>query len=151
MSRSLRVKLNCIDKVKLALKLNGFPSQRSLAEDVGFAIATVNNFLTGKPVDYTTFEEISRGLALDWREISTLDSEALSQTINKNPETPALGDPDEDTLSLYPGAVPLGSPFYLERALLKEQIEQELRKPGGLVRIKAPSLVMSLILPSHCH
>jgi hypothetical protein len=32
----------------------------------------------------------------------------------------------------------LGSPFYLERASLKEQVEQEIRKPGALVRIKAP-------------
>ena len=139
MSRSLRVRQGCIDKVKLALKLNGFPSQRCLAEDAGFAIATVSNFLTGKPVDYTTFEEISRRLALDWREISALDFEVLSQAIDNHSETPKLFEPDRETLPLYPnGAVPLGSPFYLERTPLKEQVEQEIRKPGALVRIKAP-------------
>ncbi|NJR57826.1 MAG: serine/threonine protein kinase [Cyanobacteria bacterium CRU_2_1] len=171
MSRSLRVQQGYIDKVKLALKLNGFPSQRALAEDVGFALATVSNFLTGKPVDYTTFEELSRRLALDWREISTLDLEVSSQPIDKNPEAPSaevssqpidknpeapssevssqpidknpepsdLPDLDQDTLSLYPsGAVPLGSPFYLKRALLEAKVDQEIRKPGSLVRIKAP-------------
>ena len=73
MPRSLRVQEDYIDKVKLALNRNGFPSQRSLAEDVGLALATVNKFLTGKAVDYTTFEELCRKLELDWREISTVD------------------------------------------------------------------------------
>ena len=139
MSRSLRVRQGCIDQVKLALKLNGFPSQRCLAEDAGFAIATVSNFLTGKSVDYTTFEEISRRLALDWRAISALDVDVSSQTIDSHSETAKLFESDRNTLSLYPnGAVPLGSPFYLERVPLKEQVEQEIRKPGALVRIKAP-------------
>lgn len=39
----------------------------------------------------------------------------------------------------YPsGSVPLDSPFYLERSSLEEQVEQEIRKPGALIRIKAP-------------
>jgi hypothetical protein len=139
MPRSLRVQQGCIDQVKLALKLNGFPSQRSLAEDVGFAIATVSNFLTGKPVDYTTFEELSRRLALDWREISTLGFEVSSQAIDKNPEVTKWFEPDRGTSPCYPnGAVPLGSPFYLKRILLEAQVDQEIRKPGALVRIKAP-------------
>lgn len=139
MPRSLRVQQDCIHKVKLALGRNGFPSQRALAEDAGFALATVSNFLTGKPVDYTTFEEISRRLALDWKEISTLDFEVSSQTIDNNLEIPEAIDVNQDTSPRYPsGAVPLGSPFYLERAPLEAQVEQEIRKPGALVRIKAP-------------
>jgi hypothetical protein len=139
MPRSLRVQQDCIHKVKLALGRNGFPSQRSLSEDVGFALATVSNFLTGKPVDYGTFEELCRRLALDWKEISTFDSEVSSQTIAKNPEIPELVDIYQDTSSRYPsGAVPLGSPFYLEHAHLEAQIYQEIAKPGALVRIKAP-------------
>lgn len=139
MSRSLRVQQGCINKVKLALRRNGFPSQRALAEDVGFALATVSNFLTGKPVDYTTFEELSRRLALDWRDIADQDSEVSPQTIDQNPDSPALFNLNQDTLPLYPsGAVPLGSPYYLERTSLKEQVDQEIRKPGALVRIKAP-------------
>lgn len=139
MSRSLRVQQDCLDQVKLALRRNGFPSQRSLAEDVGFALATVSNFLTGKPVDFATFEELSRRLALDWREIANLDFEVSSQNIDKNPETPELIDANQDTSPRYPnGSVPLGYPFYLERTPLEDQVVREIRKPGALVRIKAP-------------
>jgi hypothetical protein len=146
MPRSLRVQQGCIDQVKLSLSRNGFPSQRSLAEDVGFALATVSNFVTGKPVDYTTFEELCRKLGLNWREISTVDIDVVVQSIAKHPELSesiTFGDSlaiddDLDTLPRYPnGAVPLGSPFYLERTF-QTQIDQELRKPGALVRIKAP-------------
>ena len=139
MPRSLRVQQAQLDVVKLALRRNGFPSQRSLAEDVGFALATVNNFLTGKPVDFANFEELCRRLALDWKEIANLDFEVSSQTRDKNPETPDLSDTSQDTSPSYPnGSVPLGSPFYLERASLEEEVYQEIRKPGALVRIKAP-------------
>jgi transcriptional regulator with XRE-family HTH domain len=150
MPRSLRVQHDYIDKVKLALSLNGYPSQRSLAEDVGFALATVSNFLTGKPVDYRTFEELCRKLDLDWREVSTLDLEDLSPQIVA-PESILVSDDaivieadstqdlNLDTSPRYPnGAVPLGSPFYLERTPFKAQIDREIRKPGALIRIKAP-------------
>lgn len=139
MSRSLRVQQDCLEKVKLAVRRNGFPSQRSLSEEVGFALATVSNFLTGKPVDYATFEELCRKLELDWREIANLDFEVSSQTIDKNPETSESINPNQDMVPRYPnGAVPLGSPFYLERAPLEEQVHREIMKPGALVRIKAP-------------
>jgi DNA-binding Xre family transcriptional regulator len=139
MPRSLRVQQAQLDVVKLALRRNGFPSQRSLAEDVGFALATVSNFLTGKPVDFANFEELCRRLALDWKEIANLDFEVSSQTRDKNPETPDLNDTSQDTSPSYPnGSVPLGSPFYLERASLEQEVYQEIRKPGALVRIKAP-------------
>jgi DNA-binding Xre family transcriptional regulator len=167
MPRSLRVQQDCIDRVRLALNRNGFPSQRSLAEDVGFALATVNKFLTGKAVDYTTFEELCRKLELDWREISTLDLEVGSPQIFQ-PEsicadengsivipfgTLCVGEASPlaiqtgfakdflplDTSPRYPnGAVQLGSTFYLERTPFEAQIDSEISKPGALVRIKAP-------------
>jgi transcriptional regulator with XRE-family HTH domain len=143
MPRSLKVQQDCITKVKLALTRNGFPSQRSLAEDVGFALATVSNFLTGKPVDYTTFEELCRKLGLNWREIATLDLEIAAQDLDLHPKLPdesrASHACHQDTLPCYPnGAVPLDSPFYLERVPVQAQIEREIQKPGALVRIKAP-------------
>ena len=145
MPRSLRVRPDCISKVKLALSRNGFPSQRSLAEDVGFALATVSNFLTGKPVDYTTFEELCRKLGLNWREISTVEVEIAMAQREEDPKLPARmllvesNEIDLETSPCYPnGAVPLGSPLYLERSPLEVQIDRELRKPGALVRIKAP-------------
>lgn len=78
MSRSLRVSHDCINKVKLAVNTNGYPNQRSLANDTGLSLATVNNFLTGKPVNYTTFEELCHRLNLDWREIAVTNEDVTS-------------------------------------------------------------------------
>jgi transcriptional regulator with XRE-family HTH domain len=139
MSRSLRVQQDCIDKVKLSLRRNGFPSQRALAEEVGFALATVSNFLTGKPVDYATFEELCQKLALDWKDVSTLEIEIAPQKTEKIFEASKQRSASQATSPCYPnGSVPLDSPFYLERIPFEDQICQEIRKPGALVRIKAP-------------
>jgi transcriptional regulator with XRE-family HTH domain len=147
MPRSLRVQQEYINTVKLALSRNGYPSQRSLAEDVGFALATVSNFLTGKPVDYKTFEELCLRLALDWREISTFDVVVSAPDLDTASGTSTSrlqgrdldNDLHQNTAPRYPsGAVPLGSPFYIERIPFEAQIYQEIRKPGALVRIKAP-------------
>ena len=136
MPRSLRVQPTQLNRVKLALQRNGFPSQRALAEEVGLSLATVNNFLTGKPVDYTTFEELSRQLGLEWKDIANLDFEAKSPT---KPQSLEFFDTEPDNSPPYPnGAVPLGSSFYLERKPVEAQIKQEIRKPGTLIRIKAP-------------
>ena len=46
---------------------------------------------------------------------------------------------NRDEIPCYPsGSVPLDSPFYLERSSLEEQVDREIRKPGALIRIKAP-------------
>ncbi len=71
MPRSLKIRHDCIDQVNVAVTRNGYPSQRSLAHDTGLALATVSKFLTGKAVNYASFEELCRRLNLDWREIST--------------------------------------------------------------------------------
>ncbi len=73
-----------------------------------------------------------------------LESYVAAQTVPKvMPSKQHLADfsPDtnQDTAPCYPsGSVPLDSPFYLERSSLEEQVYQEIRKPGALVRIKAP-------------
>lgn len=69
MSRSLRVRQECIDRVKLSVKRSGFFSQKELAEDVGLALATVSKFLTGRPVDRATFVELCEKLSLDYEAI----------------------------------------------------------------------------------
>jgi transcriptional regulator with XRE-family HTH domain len=79
MQRSLRVSHDCIEKAGLAVKRNGYYSQRILAEDVGLSLSTVNNFLTGKSVYYSTFVELCSCLGLDWREIADLSSGYLEQ------------------------------------------------------------------------
>ncbi|MEL7039688.1 MAG: AAA-like domain-containing protein [Cyanobacteria bacterium J06592_8] len=139
MPRSLKIRQGCIEKVKLAVRRNGFPSQRALAEDVGLALATVSNFLTGKPVDVTTFEELCNRLALSWREIADLDFDVPSQTINFNPETPKLVDAPADKSPPYPdGPVPLDSHFYIDRPPIEQLSCAEILKPGSVIRIQAP-------------
>ena len=71
MPRSLRVRHDCITKVKLAVTDNGYRNQRVLARDTGLSLSTISNFLTGKPVSYHTFERMCRILNLDWQEITT--------------------------------------------------------------------------------
>ena len=71
MSKSLKVSNDRIQQVNMALGVNGYPSQRALAYDTGLSLATISNFLTGKPVSYTSFEELCRKLNLDWQEITT--------------------------------------------------------------------------------
>ncbi|WP_016951394.1 AAA family ATPase [Anabaena sp. PCC 7108] len=82
MSRSLRVAPEYINKVKSALPRNGYRSQQSLATDSGLSLATVKNFLSGKPIDRLNFEELSVKLGLNWQEIAdketpTTKTEAL--------------------------------------------------------------------------
>lgn len=72
MSRSVKVRIECIPNVKSSLLRNGFPSQRILAEHLDIAQSTVSNFLNGKPVDYLNFVEICRVLAQEWQEIADL-------------------------------------------------------------------------------
>jgi len=71
MSKSLKVSNDRIQQVNMALGVNGYPNQRALAYDTGLSLTTISNFLTGKPVSYTSFEELCRKLNLDWREITT--------------------------------------------------------------------------------
>ena len=84
MARSLKVSQEYIGKVKLAIRRNGFASQKALAEDVGMALATVSNFLTGKLVVQATFEELCQKLALDWKEIADLNFDTADKNLSKN-------------------------------------------------------------------
>lgn len=80
MSRSLKVAPQYIGKVKLALKRSGFPNQKALAERVGVVRSTINNFLNGKPVDYTNFVEICEKLGLDWQAIANIGDATAVET-----------------------------------------------------------------------
>ncbi|MBW4497108.1 MAG: ATP-binding protein [Oscillatoria princeps RMCB-10] len=75
MSRSIRVAPEYINKVKLALKRNGYPSQQALADAVEPSLSTVKNFLNGQPVDYLNFVELSKKLGFDWQEIACKEEE----------------------------------------------------------------------------
>ena len=81
MSRSLKVRSDCIKPAKLALQRNGFRTQRAFAEDLGLALSTVGRFLNGKTVDYAIFVEICGKLGLDWRAISDLGNQIPSHPV----------------------------------------------------------------------
>ncbi|MDZ8081372.1 MAG: ATP-binding protein [Nostoc sp. DcaGUA01] len=78
MARSLRVAPEYINQVKSALGRNGYPSQQSLATHIELSVSIVKSFLTGKPVDYLNFVELSQELGLDWREIAYKEPEPQS-------------------------------------------------------------------------
>lgn len=78
MPRSLRVDSKYIERVRVSLRRNGFPSQRALAEELGLALDTVGKFLRGKPVDRAIFEEICDRLSLDSKEIAAFGDEPSS-------------------------------------------------------------------------
>lgn len=71
MSRSLKVNPQSILRVKQALQRNGFPSQKSLAEELEISTPTINKFFNSKPIDFANFTEICQKLGLDWREITS--------------------------------------------------------------------------------
>ena len=69
----------------------------------------------------------------------------LVQTNNISNET-------DNSLPPYPsGSIPIDSPYYIKRSPFQEQAFEEIKKPGALIRIKAPqemgktSLLMRIV------
>ena len=87
MSRSIKVASEYIKKAKNALKRNGFPSQKALAEETGIGRGTISKFLNGKAIDYRNFVEICSKLGLDWREINHLKDDSPEVDIEETPTT----------------------------------------------------------------
>ncbi|NJK51168.1 serine/threonine protein kinase [Candidatus Gracilibacteria bacterium] len=66
-------------------------------------------------------------------------SERTEASFSGSEATDLICEINPGQLPCYPsGAVPLNSPFYIERAPLEEQVYEEIDKPGALIRIKAP-------------
>ncbi len=130
MSRSLAVRSNYISRVKSAVKRNGYPRQKDLAEDIEFSLATVNKFLNGKRIDNYYFTELCRVLALDWREIADFQDGDRDDTSNHSDLDAgvAIADPNEDNKEIY-----------IERPPLEKTCYEAMLNPGALIRIKAPN------------
>ena len=92
MGRSLKVSPGCIEQVKSALGRNGFPSQKALAEELDIGLSTVKKFLTGQPVDYSYFLEISERLGYEWRNIVHID-ETIPKPILEETSAFIIGTP----------------------------------------------------------
>ncbi|MEO0948423.1 MAG: NB-ARC domain-containing protein, partial [Cyanobacteria bacterium J06641_5] len=88
MSRSIQLRPDRIERVKLALKRSGFLSQRNLAESAGYSLATIGKFLRGKPVDVATFVELCSCLNLDCQEEADLQRDADDTPDPTIPSTP---------------------------------------------------------------
>ncbi len=124
MSRSVKVRKDCIQKVKSAVKRCGYARQKDLADDLGCSLATVSNFLNGKPVDFSYFEEICHKLGQDWQAIADLDyDDSNSQT-----QEAFLLEPEPDFI-------------YVERPPIESLCYETLLQPGALLRIKASGLM----------
>ena len=72
MPRSIKVQTGYVDTIRIAVRRNGFQTQRALAERAGYSLATVKKFLGGKPVDFATFTELCETLNVDWETIADL-------------------------------------------------------------------------------
>ncbi|MDM9380142.1 AAA-like domain-containing protein [Chlorogloeopsis sp. ULAP01] len=153
MPRSLKVRQDFIEKVKLAVRRNGFPSQQALAEELGMARSTIVNFLTGKPVDRAVFVDICQKLALNCQEIAEFDMETplVSTTETQIESSRNYRDLEEtdDVSTFIENKEPLAHicaveaqvmdfAFYVERPPIEERCYSEILKPGCLLRIKAP-------------
>ncbi|MEL6816653.1 MAG: helix-turn-helix domain-containing protein, partial [Cyanobacteria bacterium J06598_3] len=92
MPRSIKVQASYSDTLRIAIKRNGFPTQRALAERAGYSLATVKKFLGCKPVDFATFTELCETLNLDWEEIADLGTD-VPPAPRKSPE--AASPPQE--------------------------------------------------------
>jgi transcriptional regulator with XRE-family HTH domain len=123
MARSLRVRNSCIERVKLAVKRRGYPSQAALAIQLGRAKATVDKFLNGKPVDFSMFEELCSELGLDWKEVADLGIQNASP-LDKSGEWQQVSTPNSD--------------IYIDRPPIEADCYQAIAQPGILIRIKAP-------------
>ena len=75
MPRSIKVQAGYANTLRIAIKRNGFQTQRALAERAGYSLATVKKFLGCKPVDFATFTELCETLNLDWETIADLGNE----------------------------------------------------------------------------
>ncbi|NET04686.1 MAG: molecular chaperone Tir [Symploca sp. SIO2B6] len=141
MPRSLRVKTNYIDRVKSAVRRNGYPRQKDLAEDLGLSLATVSNFLNGRPVDVLNFQEICRVLGQDWQEIASLDENSSSSSPSSSK------DFESEVVITEPCPIEEAS-IYVERPPIESLCYETLLQPGSLIRIKAPSLMGKTLLIS---
>ncbi|OCQ91693.1 hypothetical protein BCD67_09315 [Oscillatoriales cyanobacterium USR001] len=87
MGRSIRVRQECIIKVKQALRRNGFARQKDLAEELKLSKNTVNSFLNGTAIDYVNFTEICQKLSIEWQDIADLSDETTEPN-EPNSDTP---------------------------------------------------------------
>jgi len=94
-----------------------------LAEELGISLATLSNFLNGKPVDFLNFIEICDRLNLVWKEIS------LEIAVNQIEDVEPIVIDVEETPSFV----------YVERPQQEQACCEALTQMCALIRLQAPS------------
>jgi AAA-like domain len=112
-----------------------------MAQDGGYSPGYISNVVAPELcqrlsalLDKRVTKKNCRSLLLEYAAYSNAEKTQILQL-------PASfsGNVSQDMLPCFPsGAVPLGSPFYIEDSTLKAQVCEEIAKPGALVRITAP-------------
>lgn len=135
MPRSIKACASQLQTLKLAIQRNGYRSQRALAEEVGLSLATVTKFLAGKPVDFCSFDLLSKALGFDFKEISAFEGEDQMAGLSGS----GSGDVHRYVgSSPWPsGPVPIDSGSYIERPQMKDLIDAQLQNAGTLTTIVA--------------
>ena len=100
MPRSIKAQATYSDTLRIAIKRNGFLTQRALAERAGYSLATVKKFLGCKPVDFATFTELCETLNLDWEEIADLgDGTTPPRSKKQDGSAKEVAPPEEEHIS----------------------------------------------------
>jgi len=150
MSRSLKVRPECIKKVKLALTRNGIPNQQHLVRELGLNKNTVSKFFNGKQIDFANFVAICEKLCLDWRDIADLgdSSSEISVTVKVASEVEIACVSD----SVTPHPSPQESapekrvvgleairtvPLWIGRDELLQELKEQLLAPATTLKVLA--------------
>lgn len=131
MSRSsLKVAPQHIERVKLALKRNGFARQTDLAESLQLGRSTVWSFFNGRPIDYLNFYELCQRLRLDLQTIADFDALG-TDNLSASLET------ELDEVSADISQEQAEASNYVDRPPIESRCYETILKPGSLLRIKA--------------
>src|SRR4028118_1340262 len=125
MARSLRIKPKLINSVKSALPRNGFQRQRDLAEDLQLSLATVSNFLNGRPVDYLNFYEICQKLGLDLQEIADFGAQE-----NDSSSSALEVEPDQVSADVVQEQAEAEVSNYVDRPPIESRCYETILQPG---------------------
>jgi len=142
MSRSLRVHTDYIPKVKSALRRNGYPRQKDLAEELWISLSTLNNYLNGRAVDVLNFQEISQKLGQDWQEVAVFEDNSSN---SEDKESLACSSNKPGCLT---EASEADSFLYIERPPIEQSCYEALLRSTALLRVKAPTLMGKTLLMS---
>jgi len=99
-SRSLRVRPECVKKAKSAVRKE-FVTQQALAESIGYCLDTVSKFLNGKRVDRLYFLDLCEKLGLNSQEIADLDTSAGEEVNNCTQQHLEQGNSPDVSFSTY--------------------------------------------------